>query len=192
MDLRPTVDQETFLLFQRGNEDAAMRIVALFEDRLIGYLCLRTRDRDTAEDIAQEVFLEAFLSRRKIRNAESLRGWLFTVASRKASRHRGHAHKVPIADLSWEDDTREEGVTPGDIPMLREEVFSHLTQAMDTLSDRDRQLVALRYFGQLSIKELAETLQMPMGSVGVTLDRALKKLRKELEAKGFSPGDGLV
>jgi len=73
--------------------------------------------------------------------------------------------------------------------ILSEQVRRALSEAMNGLPERDRELVTLRYFAGLSIKELSESMRMPMGSVGTTISRALVRVRATLEARGISLGD---
>jgi len=188
-----TIDRETFARFQRGDEEAAMRIVEAYQHRLLAFLALQTRDHDAAEDIAQEAFLAAYRQRRKIQGEAQLKGWLFTVANRLMWKRKTQDRRAPASGGPEFDEARE---TAAEEPAARRELDRHqmqavLRDALGKLAPAERDLVMLRYFGELSIRELAETLNMPMGTVGVKLGRTLKKMREELNRQGLAPGDFL-
>jgi RNA polymerase sigma-70 factor (ECF subfamily) len=168
-------------------------IVTIFHKRLIGFIRLYTRKRELAEEVAQEVFLAAYLQRDSVRCAEGLRPWLFTVAKRKALRA---AEKVSRASEVGEEDL---GLAEALFPvqaeqgesLLLSQLGTHLREAFRQIPSRDREILILRYFGNLQVKEISEVLGIPMGSVGVFLNRTLARLRKILENQGIEPEDVL-
>lgn len=188
---RDLPDTGTFERFRAGDPQAFHEIVRLYHVRVIGFAKLFAGRRELAEEVAQEVFVETWHSRARIHSPGALRPWMFTLAKRLAlreARRRSHGAEVM---LDPEDLTAlAPQVSPGQREGLRAaDVAANLGQAMNSLSERDRDLVAMRYFGGLSIKELAENFSMPIGSVGTTISRALVRMRREIEARGLSPED---
>lgn len=168
-------------------------IVRIFHKRLIGFIRLYARSRELAEEVAQEVFLAAYLQRDSVRSPEGLRPWLFTVAKRKALRAADKATRS--CEICDENDgflevlvsvQAEQGNS-----ILLYQLGSHLQTAFRKLPPRDREILILRYFGNLQVKEIAEVLNIPMGSVGVFLNRTLGKVRRLLEEQGVTPEDVL-
>lgn len=162
-----------------------------FHQRLIAFVRIYTRNRETAEEVTQEVFLEAYRRRMEIRSASGLRAWLFTVAKRKALRLNGRADgKVFVA---FEDGALEELPNGHSAEQVRDlqikQTGEFIQEALAELKPRDRELVTLRYFGGLQVKEISEILDIPMGSVGVFLSRSLEKIRCSLESQGIHPED---
>jgi RNA polymerase sigma-70 factor, ECF subfamily len=188
-----SVDAKLFDAFRAGDHQAMRRIVELFHKRLIGFIRLYTRNRELAEEVAQEVFLAAYLQRNSVRRADGLRPWLFTVAKRKALHvSEKLARNSEVCD---EEHDPIEFLIPVQAEqgenILSSQLGAHLQQAFKQIPERDREILILRYFGNLQVKEIAEVLSIPMGSVGVFLNRTLTRLRKILENQGIEPEDVL-
>lgn len=185
------VDARLFDAFRSGDHQAMKTIVTLFHKRLIGFIRLYTRKRELAEEVAQEVFLTAYLQRESVRCAEGLRPWLFTVAKRKALRASEKVSRA--AEISDEDLGLVEMLVP--VPaeqgksLLLSQLGIQLQEALKQLPERDKEILFLRYFGNLQVKEISEVLNIPMGSIGVFLNRILGRLRKILEDQGIRPED---
>jgi RNA polymerase sigma factor (sigma-70 family) len=127
--------------------------------------------RDGAEDCFQETFLSALRAYPKLKDASNLRGWLLTIAHRKAIDHhraRGRA-PVPVAELA------ELAVTDG-IP----EPDDGLWAAVGALPPKQRAAVALRYGSDLPHGEIASALGCSPEAARRSLHEGLKRLRKEL------------
>ncbi len=185
------IDGPTFDQYKAGSPEAMTAIVQAFQKRLIGFVCLFTRDREVAEEISQEVFLSAYLQREEVYSAEKLRPWLFTLAKRKALKETAHRHYS--AEIQMGEEVLD-AVSPAVDPPQGEGILTverrkWLLVALGDLATQERELISLRYFGDLPIKEIADVLHMPMGSVGVKLGRALKRLRAALEKRGFRLDD---
>jgi len=144
--------------------------------------------REDVEEICQEVFLSV------IRNLDSFRGgsqfqtWLFRVAANRARdyRQRQHAAKrgggqTPIS-LQAEDP--ETGLTldpPGDTPapdltLMNAEQVALVHQALDQLGEPCREIIELRYFGDLSYDEISHTLGLNPKTVSSRLSKCLDRL----------------
>lgn len=178
---REEIDPGVFRRFRKGDADAACLVVERYHRPLLAFLRAHLGDRDLAEDVAQEVFLRLLEHRHTLRGPRQLASWLFTVAIRAARRQlqRGEA------TLPEENAPRQTGSPPVQGDRLQEERRLHvLHAALASLPEKERELLTLRYFAGLPIKDLAGTLGMPMGSVGVKIGRSLQRLRRELESSG--------
>jgi RNA polymerase sigma factor (sigma-70 family) len=127
--------------------------------------------RDGAEDCFQETFLSALRAYPKLRDTHNLRGWLLTIAHRKAIDHhraRGRA-PVPVAEPA-------ELVSVNGIP----EPDDGLWTAVGALPPKQRAAVALRYGSDLPHDEIAAALGCSPEAARRSLHEGLKRLRKEL------------
>ena len=127
--------------------------------------------RDGAEDCFQETFLAALRAYPKLNDASNLRGWLLTIAHRKAIDHhraRGRA-PVPVAEPA-------ELVSLDGIP----EPDDGLWAAVGALPPKQRAAVALRYGSDLPHNEIATALGCSPEAARRSLHEGLKRLRKEL------------
>jgi RNA polymerase sigma factor (sigma-70 family) len=127
--------------------------------------------RDGAEDCFQETFLAALRAYPKLGDAGNLRGWLLTIAHRKAiDHHRARGRNpVPVAEVA--------GVAVEDgIPERDERLWA----AVGALPPKQRAAVALRYGSDLPHSEIAAALGCSPEAARRSLHEGLKRLRKEL------------
>jgi RNA polymerase sigma-70 factor (ECF subfamily) len=156
-------------------------------DRLIRqiyrYVSYRVGDGPEAEDITSETFERAIRYRESY---DSSRGdpaaWLIGIAQRCIA---GASRPLVV------DPDAAEKAAPG---RMDEEVQQRLTlkAALATLSDRDQELLALRYGADLTAKQIAGVLELKVNAVEVSLHRALGRLREILESEGFGEAQELL
>lgn len=131
-------------------------------------------DRGTAEDVAQEVFLELYQNLPAIQSPVHLTHWLRRVAVHRSidqGRRRKHRSELALEDVS------EPAVTTATRdPLLR----GQLQQSLAALPEKQRMIVVLRYQEDLGPAEIAELLEMPVNTVKSTLHRSLEELRRLL------------
>lgn len=183
---RVEVDPELFRRFRDGDDEAACHVVERFHRPVLAFLRNLLADHDLAEDVAQEVFLQLLEHRANLRGVGQLASWIFTVAVRTARRQeqRGTVLRgnkmIPI----------KSEFPPDQGLRLQQEGRSRIVlHALSSLPDTERELLTLRYFAGLSIRELSKAMDMPMGSVGVKISRSLDRLRRELAASGHKLED---
>jgi RNA polymerase sigma factor (sigma-70 family) len=127
--------------------------------------------RDGAEDCFQETFLAALRAYPKLGDAGNLRGWLLTIAHRKAiDHHRARGRNpVPVAEVA-------EVAVEDKIPERDEQLWA----AVGALPPKQRAAVALRYGSDLPHGEIAAALGCSPEAARRNLHEGLKRLRKEL------------
>lgn len=146
-------------------------LVARYQKPLFSYLASRVGDGGQAEEAAQESFVRAFLSLKKLRKPESFYSWLLGIAGRVAKEQfRSEAHRQRDCELAETmmtnaADSRE------DYP---------LEEAIAALPESHRRVILLRYYEGHSCQEIAIRLGLPLGTVTKTLSRAYALLRQEL------------
>jgi RNA polymerase sigma factor (sigma-70 family) len=151
--------------------------------RVYQYVSYRVGDGPDAEDITSEVFERAMRYRESY---DSSRGdpaaWLMGIAQRCIA---GAARPLVV------DPERAEKEAPGRID---EEVQQRLAlkAALAVLSDRDRELMALRYGADLTARQIADVLELKVNAVEVSLHRALARLREILESEGIVDASELL
>jgi len=134
------------------------------------------RDAASAEELAQDVFLELHLHWKEMRSPEHLRFWLRKVVSRKcidqARRRKFRSH------IALEQAPEPFAWMPAADPMLKQ----YIEQLIGTLLDLPRMIVILRFQEELEPSEIAELLEMPLATVKSHLQRSLALLRRKIEA----------
>jgi RNA polymerase sigma factor (sigma-70 family) len=160
----------------RGNSDFA-RMYDEHVWRVYGFLAYRLHDRDLAEDLTQATFERALRawSRFDPRRASECT-WLLAIARNLLIDHYRR-------DRSGLTEPLDESLAPGvPGPEVRFSVSPELIAALATLSDRDREVLALRFGGDLTGPEIAAILDLSLANVQQIVSRSLRKLRQLLEA----------
>lgn len=164
----------------QGDESGYEKIFRHYERSLFNLARRIVKDPKTAEDVLQESFIKAFRHLSSVRKDRSLGPWLRKIVYRTsidAVRRYKRRREAPL-------DTRiDMGVPPGLNPekeaMVQERV-DMVDQALQALSPRYRTYIVLREVDGLSYKEIAQTLDVPLSTVRITLHRARKQLHELL------------
>lgn len=152
------------------------------------YLYSLCKSRETAEDLMQEVFLKALLSLSD--QNENLRAWLYKVARNACFNElRNRKREVKMDPAAGADiyaagavEKSQDSLT--DI-LIRNEQKKMLYEAMLKLSDRQREILELFYFSEMSMKQIAEIMKLTPQNVRVLAYRAKKQLREYMEVKEY-------
>ena len=138
-------------------------------------------DDEAAHDIAQDIWLRVLRGIGRLRDPAKLRGWLFGIAHRTWIDTLRRKYAVVVADIDEAD--RHE--LPD--PMVADELEEELTaveQELARLPAIEREALTLFYLRELSLQEIAQALDIPVGTVKSRLHRARRMLRRELTGKG--------
>lgn len=151
-----------------------------------GYVAYRLSSREEAEDVTQMAFERALKAWKRFDPSRaSAKTWLISIAHNLLIDHY-RASKGPTEHLDDELAERHGPRTAG--PEQDLGLSPELAGALTTLSQRDREIIALRFGGDLTGPEIAELLDLSLANVQQILSRSLRKLRAELEsASGTSP-----
>jgi RNA polymerase sigma-70 factor (ECF subfamily) len=160
---------------RRGDAGAFTALVKRYERPMYATACSMLHSEWDAADAVQEAFTEAFEHLDELRNPERFKAWLSRIVINKCN----HAYRTSARLLVVEQPP--ERPTPAG-PVSREESFD-LIRAVRKLDDDYRATVALRYFCDLKIDEVAQILGCPVGTVKSRLNRALAKLHMTLGAR---------
>ena len=157
--------------------DDAERLFRTYHPMLVRYLTRRLGDRDWAEEVAQETFVRALRQKGLINE----RAWLFTVANNLVRDDaRRDARRRARLELLREE-MRDEVVEPEPSSLERAQDAALARRAVNALAERDRLALLMREEG-LSYDEIAQALQLSVGSIGTTLARARRRLVEQYEA----------
>jgi len=171
MDL---TDKEHVERCRDGHPEDFGLLVERYQKPLFSFLASRVGNFPQAEEAAQESFVRAFLSLKKLHKPESFYSWLLGIAGRVAKEQfrsevrRRQDSEVAETMMTSAADHNE------DCPL--EEVIA-------VLPESHRQVILLRYYEGLSCQEVAIRLDVPLGTVTKTLSRAYVLRRQELKAR---------
>lgn len=160
---------------------AFAEIYRRYRSPIYRYLGSRTSDTATAEDLAAQVFFKALKAADTYRGQGTYRSWLFQIARNTLTNWRAEKARlqVPVADVPEESDDED---SPTVITLAQEE-GDLLWDAVDELSDAQREVVRLRYWKELPIDEIARRTGRSPGAIRVLLHRSIRALRQRLNSK---------
>jgi len=180
-------DPDLVRRLQAGDLTAFDVLFEKYRRGMLGYVNGLVSDRGLAEDIVQECFAEMARRLDSLDPDRSVSGWLFRVARNRAIdalRHR--KFEVLPGDTYFRDGARQPATGPHEGPaarMMEAEMQADIRQALDRLPDKDRDLLLLRFFGELTFEQIARVLRRPLGTVLWRSQRILARLRLQLKTE---------
>lgn len=163
------------------DKNAFEELYEYFFPRVYSFIFARMKDSEAADDVVSVAFEKMLL---KLDDYDVAKGafstWFFRIASNCMTDY--YRKQTRNNEAQWEDffDPADDRATP-EQETLKKEGASELLKALDKLSDREKNIVTLKYFSGLSNKEIAEAEGMTASNVGVILHRSLGKLKGLLE-----------
>jgi len=177
--LSPANERELVTRAQEGDRNAYSELVRVHSQGVLNVIYRMCGDMQVAEDAAQETFIQAWLKLRSYSPGTSLRNWLYRIAVNTAiDMLRKEKRILPgeIAEMNLRD------LDPGPEAMVSGfERREAVQEAIQTLPDASRAVLVLREYEDLSYKEIAESLEIPVGTVMSRLNYARKLLKEKLE-----------
>jgi len=188
-------DWELVRLCQNGTAAAFEELVRRHQQRVFGLVAGILRRPQDVEDVAQQVFLKAYLGIRRFDQRAAFSTWLYKIAVNECWDYLRKKKVRPLvyeADLSEEQVSRLDGIVSSDrppqSPSERAEVRELLDRILEALPEQDRQLLLLKEMEGFSVQELAEMLHLNVNTVKVRLFRARGRImqtwRRRLKAGG--------
>jgi RNA polymerase sigma-70 factor, ECF subfamily len=149
-----------------------------------GYLLGTTRRSDVADDLLQETFQRAWQARDRYRDDGHDRAYLLRIADRLViDRSRRLGVEINLDETTWHE---VEPAAPSLMPLdelARAETSDELATALNQLTLAQRRVLLLRFFGDLTFEQVAETLDCPLGTALSHCRRGLAAMRKLLTTK---------
>lgn len=152
------------------------RILTNYIDRIFQFALGKTFSEDEAEELTQEILMNAITSMGRLREEEKFEPWLWALAANIArSFRRGKSKQRAMFVYNAPLDLCEEPFEEDS----DEELYAILREKIAGLSKIYREIVIFHYYDGLSVKEIAKKLEVPMGTVTWRLSEARNKLKKE-------------
>jgi RNA polymerase sigma-70 factor (ECF subfamily) len=199
MDLRKRLSekgQRDFDIIERahkGDQMAYTQLLDLYRESIYFLVLKMVNSSEYAEDLTIEVFGKAFSNLKQYQPNYAFSTWLYRIATNNCidfiRKQRIHTTSL---DTSFDDgegevlyiQVEEEGLNPEE-KAIKKQKTKYLKEIVKKLKPHYRQLIELRYFKELSYEEIADELEMPLGTVKAQLFRA-----REFLAKLLTDNDG--
>ncbi len=168
-----------------GQRSAFNQLIDQYQNAIMRMVYYRVRIQMDAEDLTQEIFFKAYRNISRLKDPERFRSWLFSIA---INRIRDYYRKNKFLKLFGALPEKEDTVSQNKAltydskvheNLLKQEFWQQVSNALNILSPKEREVFLLRFFDQLSLKEISQTLQKSESTVKTHLYRALSKFKKE-------------
>lgn len=190
-DLAARTDQEIVVRARAGEEAAYRELIRRYERPLFSLLYRMVRDRELAEDLAQETFIKALNAIESYRPEYKFSSWIFKIANNAAIDHlrrreldtlslEGSPHaETPEAVEATALQIGDRQESPLDAVEARE-LGGQIEEAIAQLRPEYRSCILLRHVEGRAYEEIAEILGLPLGTVKTYIHRARNELRQAL------------
>ena len=199
-------DEQLLERHRRGDAGAFETLIGRHHDDLLRFLIRLTGDRAAAEDVFQEAFLQVHISADTFDTARRFKPWLFTIAAnkgrdhlRKKARRRtldlsapvpGHAGAGGSGGATSFVDLMEVNCDTPDAAMDEQERDAMVQRAVDRLPWTLREILLLAYLQRLTYAQVADELDIPLGTVKSRLHAAVAAFATQWKAENQPSDDG--
>lgn len=139
--------------------------------------------RETAEDITQETFLRFLRNMERYREYGKIKNYLYVIAGNVIRDHYRKTKELPV-----EKEMYTEGKSMPDMDVEHAAERVEIREALAAVESPDREIIILRYYQELKIKDIAAVMNMPASTVRYRLKTAEKELKRRLEKEAENDG----
>lgn len=184
-------DEKLMTLLCEGDKEALVQLVERYQNDVFRFCLHYLGDMESAREIAQETFLRIYTARERFDSTRVFRPWMLCIARNMCLNVLKRKKLVPMESLEQmeigENGTLRTSVSAAtEHPIegiLSDERKRMLLSIVNTLPPDSREVVMMRYFEQMSSREIAEVLETTEGAVRTRLHRALNHLREKCEKR---------
>lgn len=179
-------------LASNGDRNAFRELVDLYTDKIFHLANRMLGNRQEAEDIVQETFLRVYKNLGKYDVNQKFSTWIYRIATnlcidRLRRRKFQYSLDAEVADgegLDWYAMLASDEAGP-EQKLILSEMQLQLHKAIESLPDKYKSVVILRYLHDLSLQEISEVLDMPVTTIKTRVHRGREFLRKKLQQDKF-------
>jgi len=173
-------DIELMLLVKQGNEDAFCELMNRYRRPLTGFFYSLCWNHDTAQDYAQEVLVRLWLARERYEPTGSFKSYVFRIA-KNVWLQELRSRKCRPQPLYYEDLDLAEDAVDIEKLLVRRYVDRKIRLAVADLPEHHRLVFVLSHFQGLKYHEIAEILEIPVGTVKSRMSAAVRMLREQIK-----------
>ncbi len=161
-------------------EEAKSEIYEKYQSKVFGYLYGKTNSQQDAEDLCADVFVKVYAKLDSFdENKASLSTWIFHITRNTLF----DFFRKGRSTVELDENIPQEGDFSEDI--CREEALEALADALESLPERERNIVLLHYYKRIPLKTIAEQLDLSYSYTKLLHNQSVEKIRKKLERTGF-------
>ena len=165
-------DEQLALLYIEGNNKAFNELLARIQDKIFSYVVYLTKDEEMANDVFQDTFVKAIMKMKngQYKNSGKFMFWMMRIAHNVFIDHYRDTRDERIVELSKNNNLQNLKVTNRENEMVNEQIREDVTRLMDALPEPQREVAYMRFFQDMSFKEIAE-------ETGVSINTSLGRMR---------------
>ncbi len=172
---------ELVIAAQRGDREAFGQLFERFENAIMAIARRRMGDEGEAQELCQDVFIQAMLKLDQLRVPECFGGWLRAIAQRMAVNRLMRRRVLTVTDAEILDGNASDCDTPLAY-VLADERRTQLLDGLKQLGEMDRKTLTAFYMEGRSLLEMSDDFQAPLGTIKRRLHMARKRLAKQVDA----------
>ena len=179
-------DAELVSMFQQGNVAGFNELVRRYREKVYWITRRIVVDHDDADDVTQEVFVKVFNAVKNFRFESEFYTWIYRIATNLSLNHL-RSKKVKQffrlddeSNESQSNEIKDEALLPNE-QLEQKELKTMIEKAVETLPKQQRATFIMRHYDELSYEEIAEKLDLPLGTVKAQLFRAKDMLYNTLK-----------
>jgi RNA polymerase sigma-70 factor, ECF subfamily len=181
MNMLAPGDPELMSRVQAGDRDAFGSLIERHKDALVRYLTAVARDRDRAEEVAQDAFVRIFELSHRYQERGQFVPYLYRVATNLLRTEERKRRRRELLLKAFSTNGAGSSQSPQEAACLQDELSSRLAEALSALPLRYRSPILLREMEGWSYSDIARTLDCGEGTVKSRIHRGRQKLRRLLE-----------
>lgn len=168
--------------FAINDDEAFTELYEKYFPPVYGMIFARLKDFSSADDVTSEIFMKVALNLDRHDKKFAFSTWLFKIAANTLADY--YRKEKRIREDSWDEFLEHESPISEqpEEKLLKSEQTKDLLRAMSKLTERQRQIIGLKYWSELSNVEIAEIMNLSASNVGYIHYQAIKKLRELLTA----------
>ena len=164
-------------LHPRTRDEGFRMLVVTYQERLYNHIRRQLPSHDDADDVLQNTFLKVFRHLHSFEGKSTLFTWLYRIAQNEIHNHHTRQKRHAVVELDSKLPHEAESY------VNLEEVNVWVENAAASLPERQQMVFRMRYYDELSYKEIANILQLTEGALKASFHHAVKKIVEQLRAK---------
>jgi len=172
-------DEELALSVQNGDKEAFGILMDRYNAKISRYAKKFLRDNDVIEDKVQDVFIKAYENIKSFDTKRFFSPWIYRIAHNVFINEIKKKKEFPLSIFEIDTMFPHLSYTDAEKEIKRDERMKEVVdRGLDKISLKYREILILYYIENLSYKEIAEVLEVPLGTIGIRLKRARESLKK--------------
>ena len=171
-------DDKTIKKAIKGDDTAFMELINENKEQIYRTAYAYVKDEAMALDIVQETVCKAYLNIHNLKKSMYFKTWLMKIAINVSTDFYKKRNKVIYLD-------QEQLLNKADTPIYNEHEKFYLLDMIDKMDDKYKEVIILKYFNDMTISDISEVLNMPLGTIKTYLNKGLTFLRKYMKEEAI-------